>query len=199
MISKASFLKAIHFLIKEEEKQEKLDKALKKYTSSDSTGFSKPDISIFLLDFLRAEMNDTEDYLSWWLYECPKRGKCKDDKLCTIWLGDIDDPNSEKIIVRDPEDLYYLLLINSTRTPSKESLQMAIKAQDAGVKFTLKEIQLLQDKNKTTKNEGWQDRDTLFQYIKTQIENQYRFERGIGADLDFQKPFGIINLLEEES
>lgn len=197
MISKARFLKIIHFLIGEEAKQEELHKALKKYAPSDFTGFLKTDIGIFILDFLQTEMNDTDNYIGWWLYDCPKRGKCEDDKRCTIWLGDIDNPDTDKVVIRTPEDLYDFLITQTGSAPSKESLDLTKKAQDNGVKFALQTINQIKEKNSKTRNPGWEERQTLMQYLIDKITNTYLAKAGVNRDLNLDEDLHIISTLEE--
>lgn len=204
MLTKKQFVKILNHIIKEEEKQDKLDQALREYAPSDFTGFSKPDETTFLVGVLEELMGDkpqgeyNSTYISWWLWDCPDRGRCKNDDSCTIWFGERDDENTDKIVVRTPEDLYDVLLIEYGKAPTKESVQMAVKAQDNGVKFALHYLNVLKKNNKETKNEGWEERNALLDLASHKITNEYLLQRGTGADLNFEKDFNIISILEDE-
>ena len=197
MISKRAFLRIINLIIKEEEAQKRFDEALREYAPSDFTGFAKLGILDELVDILSDLMQDEYDYLGWWLWDSPEMGR--NPEFCKIWLGDEDDPNTEIVIVDTPEKLYDFMFTQYSKAPSKETLRMTVKAQDNGVKFALKKLEELKKTNTQTQNEGWENRNALLEYAQTQIENQYRFDRGIGADLHFQQPFNIISVLDEES
>lgn len=205
MLTKEQFVKILNFIIKEEERQEKFAQALKEYAESDFTDFSKPDITTFLVKLLEDLMDDRpkerpwESYISWWLWNCPDRGRCEDDDSCTVWLGKRNDPDTNKIIVRTPEDLYNLLLIQYGEAPSKESVQLALKAQDNGVKFALKTIKEVKDKNFKTHNKGWAERDAEMEYLLEKITNSYLLKAGAFRDLNLDKDFNIIISLDEES
>lgn len=205
MLAKKQFIKIINHIVEEEDRQEKFDQALKEYAPSDFTGFSNPNHTVFLVELLEELMGDVPEkkygttYISWWLWDCPNRGKCEKDSSCTVWFGDADDPDTDKIVVRTPEDLYNLLLIQYGKSPSKKSIQMAVTAQDNGVKFTLKTIDDILETNIKTKNKGWEDRKTLMEYLIGKISNEYLLTRGTGADLNYQDNSTIISVLDEES
>ena len=203
MLTKKQFTKILNHIIKEEDRQERFNEALREYAPSDFTGFSKPDHTVFLVEILEDLMGDEPEgeygttYISWWLWDCPDRGRCKNDDSCTLWLGEHDDPDTPKIIVRTPEDLYDAILINKSKAPSKESIQMAIKAQDNGVKFALKTIKEVKDKNFETHNKGWAERDAEMEYLAQKIINSYLLEAGVNRDLNLDEDLHIISILEE--
>lgn len=197
MLTKKQFLQRLKFIMDYNESVEKYDQALKEFAQSDFTGFYDEKLHNHLLTTLAEDMEQGEDDLiSWWLYDCPEAGK--NPQHAKIWDGDKDDPETTEYDVSTPEKLYDYIFITYSKAPSKESIQMAIKAQDNGVRFTLKEIEKLKAKNATTKIKDWKNRDALLNFVQTQISNQYRFERGIGADLDLDKPLHIISVLEDE-
>ncbi len=199
MLTKKQFLERLNFIIDYDKKVEKFDGALKEFAHSDFTGYYDEDIHIHLLNNLVEDMNVPfdDDIISWWLYDCPQAGKCTEH--CRVWDGDPDDPNTIEYDLTTPEKLYEYIFITYSQTPSKDTIKSIIKAQDSGVKFALQEIQDLRKTNNQTRNEGWEDRDILFKFTQSQIENQYRLKRGIGADLNLDNPLYIISILDEES
>ena len=197
MLTKKQFLTIMNIILKEEESQNKFDEALKEYAPSDFTGFAKMGLLDDLVGFLKNVMNDEGDYISWWLWDSPDKGK--NPKFCKIWLGDADDPETPVMEITTPEKLYDFLLLNYEKAPSKESIEMAVKAQDNGVKFALKILNEMQETNKKTGNQGWEERNALLKYAQDKIEHEYRFSRGIGADLNLDKELHIIGVLDEEN
>lgn len=197
MLTKKQFLERLNFIIDYDKKVEKFDGALKEFAHSDFTGYYDEDIHIHLLNNLVEDMNDKDDYISWWLYDCPNAGK--NPEHAKIWLGDENDPDTIVVDVSTPEKLYDYIFTNYSQTPSKNTIKSVIKAQDSGVKFALNEIQRTKEKNMETNNPGADDRNTLLQYVQDKISNEYRFKRGISADLNLDSPLYIISLLDEES
>lgn len=197
MISKKTFLKIINLIIKEEDEQNAFDYALKEYAPSDFTGFAKMGLLDDLVDILKDLMEDEHDYIGWWLWDSPERGK--KPEYCKIWLGDSDDPDTEVVVVDTPEKLYDFMVTEYSKTPSKDTLRMVVKAQDNGIKFSLKRIQELIDTNSKTKNEGWEERNTLLKLAKDRIEDEYRFTAGTNKDLSLDEDLHIISVLDEES
>lgn len=199
MLTKKQFLERLNFIIDYDKKVEKYDQALKQFAHSDFTGFYDEDLHCHLLNSLVEDMNIPfdDDVISWWLYDCPEAGK--NPKHCKIWDGDPDDPNTIEYNLTTPEKLYDYIFITYSKTPSKSTLKAILKAQDSGVKFALKEIHELRKENRKTKNQDWEDRDTLLKYTQTIVENRYRYTRGVNADLDFKKDLFIITSLDEES
>lgn len=196
MITKEQFLKRLNFILDYEKSVEKYDKALKEFAHSDFTGYYDENLHCHLLEMLSEDMHqEDDDLISWWLYDCPEAGK--NPKHAKIWDGDKDDPNTTEYDVSTPEKLYDYLFITYSKAPSKETMNMTIKAQDSGVKFTLKEIEKMKKNNAKTQNKGWEDRQTILDFIQTQITNHYLLKRGPQADLDLSKPLHIISSLEE--
>ena len=197
MITKKQFLQRLQFILDYEKAVEKYDQALKEFAHSDFTGYYDEKLHTHLLSMLAEDMNDEDDVISWWLYDCPEAGKHPEH--ANIWDGDIDDPNTIKYTIATPEDLYDYLFIQNSKAPSKETMRMTVKAQDTGVKFALHQIALLKEKNKETKNNGWDERLALLDFTLSKIKNEYLLHRGVGADLNYSEPFTIISILEDES
>jgi len=197
MLTKKQFLTILELILKEEDSQEKFDEALREYAPSDFTGFAKTGLLDILVDFLVDAMGDDDGYISWWLWDAPDRGRNK--KGSRIWLGDSDDPDTEVIEIVTPEQLYNFLLLNYGKAPSKETIQMAVKSQDNGVKFAIRQIDNILKSNLKAKNEGWEERKTLMEYLIGKICNEYLLARGVGADLNCQDNPTIISVLEDES
>ena len=199
MLTKKQFLERLNFIIEYDKSVERYDQALKEFAHSDFTGYYDEKLHNHLINMLVEDMDQDpdDDLISWWLYDCPEAGKHPEH--ANIWDGDADDPNTTKYTIATPEDLYDYIFIHYSKAPSKDTIKSIVKAQDSGVKFALREIQHLRKTNNRTRNKGWEERDILFKYIQSQIENQYRFTRGIGADLNFDKPLNIISVLEDES
>lgn len=199
MLTKQQFIKRLNFIINYNKKVEEYDHALKEFAHSDFTGFYDEELHSYLLSTLTEDMNipPDDDVISWWLYDCPEAGR--NPGHCKIWLGDADDPNTEVLNILTPEDLYNYIFITYSKTPSKSTIKSILKAQDSGVKYSLKQIQDIRKENNKTRNQDWEDRDTLLKYTQTIIENHYRYDRGVNADLDFKKDLYIITSLDEES
>ena len=199
MLTKKQFLERLNFIIEYDKSVEKYDQALKEFAHSDFTGYYDEKLHNHLINMLIEDMDQdpNDDLISWWLYDCPQAGKCPEHSK--IWDGELDDPNTTEYSITTPEELYDYIFIHYSKAPSKETVKSIVKAQDSGVKFALREIQNLRKANNKTRNKGWEERDIIFKYAQSQIENQYRFTRGIGADLNFDKPLNIISILEDES
>lgn len=194
MLTKKQFIERIEFIEDFHNRMCEFDEALRNYAPSDFSGFFDDKTYQYLIARLGEDVNDDNDYIGWWICET-EFGKNKN--MCKIWEGDTDhDPDW---IVDTPEQLYDYIFIQNTKAPSKESVQLAVKAQDNGVKFALKIIEEMQRTNEKTKNEGWGERGVLLQYAQDKIEREYRLQRGIGADLNFSKNLHIISVLDEES
>lgn len=197
MLTKKQFLTILNLILKEEDAQEKFDEAIREYAPSDFTGFAKTGLLDTLVDFLVDAMEDSDGYISWWLWDAPDRGKNK--KGSRIWLGDSDDPDTEVIEIVTPEQLYSFLVANYGKAPSKDTVRTIIKSQDNGIKFALKTLDELIHTNNMTSNEGWTDRGALLRYARDKIENEYRLARGANADLNYSDNLFIISVLEDES
>lgn len=199
MLTKKQFLERINFIIEYDKAVEKYDKALKEFANSDFTGYYDEKLHLHLLSTLAEDMEQDpeDDLISWWLYDCPEAGKHPEH--AKIWDGEKDDPDTTEYDVSTPEKLYDYIFISKAKSPSKETIKMVVKAQDNGVKFALKTIQEIRKTNKKTRGQDWEDRDTILRYTQNKIGDEYLFQRGIGVDLNYSKPFTIISTLEEES
>lgn len=197
MLTKKQFLERLNYLMDYQKKVDKFDEALREFAPSDFTGFHDDDVHTHLLNTLIEDMNDKDDYISWWLYDCPNAGK--NPEHAKIWLGDANDPDTIVVDVSTPEQLYDYLFTQNIETSPKETLNLAVKAQDNGFKFALKHINDLKEANSETRNAGWEDRDSLFGFILGTIANDYLYARGIGADLNYHDSLYIISMLDEES
>lgn len=196
MLTKKQFKKLLDRIIYEEERQQKLDKALQEYAPSDFTGFYDSDLSAFLLEILADLMDDKYDTISWWLWDAPDRGRCKDDRSCTICFKDEDSP---EYVIRTPDDLYDYLVLSNLTSPTKDHLRLAKRAQDNGVKYAISEIRGISDTNKRTKNPGWEERDALLKYTASKIINDYQIAAGANPGLSSDDNIYIICTAEEES
>lgn len=192
MLTKKQFLERLDFIKKYETRMNNFDKALQKFAKSDFTGFYDEITFGHLCDCLKEDMNDKYDTISWWMCDL-EWGTRKD--MCNIY-----HPETGEVIatVDTPEALYDYLFIENTKTPPKEQMMAIVKAQDNGVKCALKVLDTMRNTNENTHNAGWAERNALLRYASDKIEHEYRFERGIGADLDIKKDFYIVSMLEEE-
>lgn len=197
MLTKKQFLTILNLILKEEDAQEKFNEALREYAPSDFTGFAKMGILDTLVDFLVDAMEDSDGYISWWLWDAPDRGR--NPKGCRIWLGDSDDPDTEVVEIITPEQLYSFLVANYGKAPSKDTIRLAVKSQDNGVKFALRQIDNIIESNIEAKNPGWEERKTLMELLIGKISNEYLLARGTGADLNYLDDSIIISVLEDES
>lgn len=197
MLTKKQFLERLNYLMDYQKKVDKFDEALREFAPSDFTGFHDDDVHTHLLNTLVEDMNDKDDYISWWLYDCPNAGK--NPEHAKIWLGDENDPDTIVVDVSTPEKLYDYIHANYGQAPSKDTMRTIIKSQDNGFKFALKHINDLKEANSETGNVGWEDRDSLFDFILKTITNDYLYARGTGADLNYHDSLYIISMLDKES
>jgi len=107
------FTEIINFIIAQEEREFKLTQALKDYGGemSDFMSFGT-DINSHIVDWLERIMGDNPDQkygstISWWLWECPNRGKAKKSSR-TITAG------KKKYDLKTPGDLYDYLTENNS-------------------------------------------------------------------------------------
>ena len=194
MLTKKQFIERIKFIEDFHNRMCEFDEALRNYAPSDFSGFFDDKTYNHLIDCLGEDMDDEYDYIGWWICET-EFGKNKN--MCKIWENGTDhDPDW---IVETPEQLYDYLFVLYGKAPSKDTLRLTVKAQDNGFKFALKHINDLREANSETKNVGWEDRDSLFDFILKTIAHDYLYARGTGADLNYQENLYIISLLDEES
>lgn len=110
-ITKEQFEKAIRFCQEIDKRENAFSKALQEFQGQDDfiTGFCS-NTAVRILDWLADVMGDKyRNIISWWYYECPDQGRCKDDDDCTIWSKD----EKQKWVLRTPSDIYdYLVEIN---------------------------------------------------------------------------------------
>lgn len=186
MITKQQFIERLQFIQDYTNRMNDFDKALKKFGHSDFSGFYDEDIILHLVKCLQEDMNDIYENISWWLYEAPEGEK-------KIWESDIEWD------VSTPELLYAYLYVHHGDAPTTQELKRVVRAQDDGVKFALQILEEMKQTNGKTKNEGWGERGALLRYAQDKIEHEYRFQRGIGANLNYKDKFNIISVLENES
>lgn len=174
MLSKKQFCKVIDFINKIERRDNEFNEALQKFAGDkDFTGFYS-NTNQDVLEWLEETMHDEDDLISWWLYDCPEAGKCKDDNSCTIWL---DKDQDEKFVIRTAEDLYDYLLQNM-HAPDDDVMAYAFKQQTEGVKFAIHLIDKLEMTNNSTGNEGFEDRSALLKLAKNKIRHEYMIDTG---------------------
>lgn len=168
----------IHFIIERENKAEKFAEALQKYAGqSDFTGFFD-NISSTLANWLEGIFEpynkECGGVISWWLWDCPERGRCKDEEQMTIW----DRDEEKKWVLKTPEDLYDYLIEVSPVMPEDTTMQMIFNQQTEGTKFAIKILDDMQMKNISSDNPGVEDRDALLRMAKNKIRNDYMIETG---------------------
>ena len=176
MLSKEVFLEKLHEIIKIQEDDDRLDRALKEVAPSDFTGFSRIEYTNKLLDELSEDMHDEEDdYIGWWLYDCPERGQCEYDDECTVWLQ-----NDRPFVIRTEEDLYDFLVYNykeGEESPSDDA--MLRRAQMDGVRYAINIITKLRHVNQATDGAKSGEYEALMQYLSDKIRNEYALDTGI--------------------
>ena len=191
MITKEQFIKITDLIQDLEERDHNLNEALQDYTEDkDFTGFFShtPDK---ILNILADLMNDTENTISWWFYDCPEMGKNPDN--CNIY--DHDGKVIATILTK--EQLYDYIVLEQGTLEAREKYNLAFKQQTEGVKFAIGEIDNLRQTNKSTGNDGWEERDTLLKLIRDKIINEYMLQSGATLDLtDPISDYGIITNLE---
>jgi len=106
MVTREGFIIAINYILNLEKKEIKLTEDLQEFTGDkDFTGF----MSIWpgkIVEWLESEMEDSDNYISWWLWDCPEAGKCKKDDSCSVW---VNGEKSKPIVIRTSGDLYDFL------------------------------------------------------------------------------------------
>ena len=186
-ISKTNFIIFINRIIHDQERYDKLDKALKQFAPSDFTGIAKT--NDWKLEWLSEVMQDKEGWVEWWFFEtdCGK-------KLTQVWEdGDPeDDPTWD---IKTSGDLYDFLMAQYYKdtNPLREK-----KAQDNGFRYALQGIKSCKDANFLSHNEGWEDRDALFQFLLNILTNHYLLEAGVNSNVDYNGEINLICSLEEE-
>ena len=141
------------------------------------------------------DQDPNDDLISWWLYDCPQAGK--HPEYAKIWSGDKDDSDTMEYDVSTPEKLYNYIFACYSKSPSKESIQLALKAQDNGVKFALRTIGQIKETNEKAHNKEWQERDILMEYLIKKITNNYLLAAGVRHNLNLDGDYYIISSLEE--
>lgn len=187
MISRELFKQMLSEAIAIEERDDKFEQALKDYSGMGPEVRYWTERAVTIVNWLRELTGDTDDVISWWMWDCPNQGKCKDDGECSIWPNHREE---EVIVIRTIDDLYDYL---ESRQPATDKLQVAFKSQTEGVKFALNQIDKIQRKNNEVKNDGWEDRDGILNYIKDKIYNEYILETG--ADIEQKFPIEQLTLL----
>lgn len=127
MLNEKLFCKLLRWAIEQEQKQEKLAKALQDYADdSDLTNFWTHN-SDFVVEFLAEAMYDEGEWISWWMWEA-KHGTAK-TSLCTVTEGD-----GRKWVLTTPEKLYEFLVSNHSASESKEGIAVQSKDTKLGEK-----------------------------------------------------------------
>lgn len=148
----------MQMVIDMEDTDHRLNQALQEYTKDkDFTGWAthRP---AELARYIKDEMGDIDDYIGWWLWDCPERGKAENANSYTV------EVNGKKFVLGTLDDLYDFLNLHLSE-PSDF---------DKGVKFALRIIVELRETNSKTKLDKWQERDALLKYIHDKIENEWR-------------------------
>ena len=181
MISKDEFLSRLRELEEIEQADEQLDNALRRVAPSDFTGFSRPELVNEKVNSLIDDMEDKYEYISWWLWDAPDKGRASDDK-CTVWTKD----ETEKWVIKTPEDLYdYLYECAEEETDEEEDVieylieKSCRRAQMDGVRFAINTILEVRHANQKSNNEGAEEREALMRYLSEKISNEYAIKTGI--------------------
>lgn len=186
-ITKTSFVTFIEKIVYDQKRYDELDKALKQFAPSDFTGIAK--INDWKVEWISEVMRDKEGWIEWWLYETD----CG-EKLNQVW-EDGDPEDDPTWVIKTPDDLYDFLMVQyyKATNPIREK-----KAQDNGFKYALQGIKSCKDVNSLSRNEGWEDRDILFQFLLTTLTNHYLLEAGANSDVDYNEEINLICSLEGE-
>lgn len=109
MLTREQFRQVIEFCLDIEERENEFSKALNKYQNNDGfrAGFCS-DIVGRIISWLSDVMQDKGDYISWWMFDLPEHGTCKDDYDCSIWITD-NCGKDKRIVVRTIDNLYDFL------------------------------------------------------------------------------------------
>lgn len=184
-ISRLNFIIFINRIMYDQKRYGRLDKALKQFAPSDFTGIAKLDD--WKVEWISEVMRDKEGWIEWWLYETD----CG-EKLTQIW-EDGDPEDSPSWNIKNAGDLYDFLVAQYYKgtNPIREK-----KAQDNGFKYALHEIKSCKDDNFLSQNEGWEERNALFQFLLTTLTNHYLLEAGANSDIDYDGKIDIICSLE---
>lgn len=186
-ISKVNFTNFIEKIIYDQKRYDELDKALKQFAPSDFTGIAKTDD--WKVKWISGIMGDEGGWIEWWLCETDYG-----EKLTQVW-EDNDPEDSPSWDIKTPGDLYDFLVIHYYKSPNPMREK---KAQDNGFKYALQEIKSCKDNNFLSQNEGWEERNALFQFLLTTLTNHYLLEVGANSDVDYSRKINLICSLEEE-
>lgn len=161
MLSKEVFKSLMEMVMDMEDTDHRLQNALQEYTGDkDFTGWATDRPTRLLHQISEAMGDDDSDWLGWWLWDCPERGKAKDKDCYTVRF------NGKEYVLETLDDLYDFLLMEKIYSQSENS------DFDKGVEFALGVIAKMRDANKKTKNDEWEKREALLKYTYDKIENE---------------------------
>lgn len=177
MLTRTQFNQIINYIISLEERADKLRDGLIEYCQhEDLTGFYPKDISDITL-WLERCMNDDDGTISWWLWDCPKRGQANDPSEYTIHHGDAE------WVIKTSSNLYDYLMTFYAAAADDEYMNIVFARQNDGIRFALRIIEEMRQNNKDSNNEGYEERDAFLHLVSEKIENSYRLESGCDSDL----------------
>ena len=102
MMKKQNFVNMINAVIDQQEWKNDISKALDPFMDSMFIYDIDSKFINSILEVLENEMGDIFNNISWWLYDAPEAGKCKD----SAW---IELKSGERITLETPEQLYDFL------------------------------------------------------------------------------------------
>ena len=154
----------LNHIVELEQADEKFNRALKDFGETDFSSFASKEPS-YLVGWLNEAMGLKEDdeTISWWLWDAPNAGNC-DEQSCTVTFDD----QKQSMIIKKADDVYDLIV----------AIYPKPKTPDDGVDFALDIIAMLQATNKTTHNDGWQERDALLEYVYNKVKDEWMLKHG---------------------
>ena len=103
-MKKENFVSMINAVLTQDEREDEMAKALDPFIDDTMFIFEMSnDFKSTIINTLEKEMEDEKDgYVSWWIYDAPHAGKCKDSCWVELVTG-------EKIVLETPGQLYDFL------------------------------------------------------------------------------------------
>jgi len=103
-MTKKEFIEIMERLLSLEKDRENLNKAFQKF-EPDFNYIAFPTYETLVADTLKLAMNDTSDWIAWWLWECDYGKKTKNR------ISNVTDEKGNKIKSETLSDLYDLIKI----------------------------------------------------------------------------------------
>lgn len=114
MVTKGGFCQIIDLILKMENTVSEFQKVVDKTGILVDTNLIPGYPITTLLDFLKEEMNDKDDFITWWLYDCPQMGKAHKKSCYTVTFE--EKGKKKKWVLKNKENLYDYLVEEYSET-----------------------------------------------------------------------------------